>query len=55
MTSEQFWSLSPAEFWWWVEARTPKPTWGDKHPMFEDEVRDIYEDAYGPYQPPDDG
>ena len=55
MTAEQFWSLSPTEFWWWVEARTPKPTWGDKHPMSEDEVRDIYEDAYGPYRQSQDG
>jgi len=44
MTSEQFWRLTPTELWWWVEAKTPKRTWGVKHPMDEDEVRELYDE-----------
>jgi hypothetical protein len=45
MTAEQFWRLSPTELWWWVEAKRPVRMYGR---MTEDEVRQIYDEAYGP-------
>jgi hypothetical protein len=34
--------------WWLYEAKKPVRMFGR---MTEDEVRDIYEETYGPYQP----
>lgn len=44
MTRDEFWSLHPTEFWWLVDAHTPKKMYLN---MSEDEVREIYEEAYG--------
>jgi len=39
MRPKDFWSLSPAEFWWLVEARTPAKSYAG---MTEDEVDRLY-------------
>lgn len=37
--------MSPTEVWWHLEAGQPVKMYGS---MTEDEVQEIYEDAYGP-------
>lgn len=47
MSPREFWSLTPTEFWWLVDAHKPVKMYGK---MREDEVAAIYEEEYGPYQ-----
>jgi hypothetical protein len=42
--------MSPVELWWHIEAGQPVKMYGNQT---EDEVRDIYEETYGPFQPKD--
>jgi hypothetical protein len=39
--------MTPAEFWWYLDVKRVKPTYGKKHPMSEHEVAYLYEKAYG--------
>lgn len=41
MAPEQFWRLTPLEFWWIADARRPKKMYGN---MTEDEVAELYEE-----------
>lgn len=43
MRPKDFWRLHPDEFWWIAEAKQPPEMYGS---MTEDQVREIYEDAY---------
>ena len=36
--------MHPLEYWWLLEANRPKRMYGN---MTEDEVQEIYEEAYG--------
>lgn len=40
----EFWSLSPLELWWLLEAKQPPKMYGS---MTEDQVAQIYEEEYG--------
>jgi hypothetical protein len=40
--------MSPCELWWHIEACQPVKMYGR---MSEDEVREIYENTYGPSEP----
>jgi hypothetical protein len=40
MLPETFWSMSPLEFWWMVDARRPSKKYGT---LTEAEVEEIYE------------
>lgn len=42
--SAEFWAMTPAELWWFLEAKKPPKMYGA---MSEDEVRQIYEETYG--------
>jgi hypothetical protein len=44
LTRDQFWKADPRELWWLVEAVKPPKMYGK---MTEDEVAEIYEEAYG--------
>jgi hypothetical protein len=47
MRPEDFWSLTPTEFWWLFDAKLPVKMYGS---MTEYEVRYLYEKAYGPLE-----
>jgi len=44
MAPSEFWGLTPAEFYWILEAKRPLRMYGR---MTEYEVDEIYQDAYG--------
>ena len=44
MSRDEFWRMDPAELWWLVEHHRPVKMYGS---MTEDEVAQIYEEAYG--------
>jgi len=44
MAPSEFWSLTPAEFYWILEAKKPVTMYGT---MSEHEVEAIYAEAYG--------
>ena len=43
-TPDAFWRMTPTELWWLVEAHRKPPDYGR---LTEDEVRELYEEAYG--------
>jgi len=47
MRPSEFWSLSPGEFWWMLEANKPPVMYGD---MTENEVASLYRKRWG--EPP---
>ena len=47
MTRSEFWDCHPIELWWLLEAKKPVKMYGN---MTEYEVKEIYEDEFGPYQ-----
>ena len=44
MSPAEFWSLTPAEVWWLVEANRPVRMYGS---MTEMEVEELYRKTYG--------
>lgn len=47
MKPGDFWGLTPQEFWWILEAKRPVKMYLS---MPEEEVRYLYEKAYGPLE-----
>jgi len=45
MRPREFWAMHPDEFWWLAEASRPRKVYAGG--MTEDEVAELYEDAYG--------
>ena len=44
MRPRDFWRLTPAEFWWLIDAKKPVKMYGK---MSEAEVAQIYQETYG--------